>query len=158
MYILIFFYILTVLLITLLYHSLFTWIIKLEKEGCECSNLWQKIYIKIGSILLPSIHLLLIILSIGIRISVLNVYIPKNINNFILLISLISMIIGIIFFAILLNYISILKQKQCKCSESWKREFGYIYSIIYFLSYLCIIFYFAFYSILFNSLILKNKE
>ena len=40
-------------------------------------------------------------------------------------------IIGLFYLAMVLDYITKLKTLECQCSESWKRDYGYIYSLVY---------------------------
>jgi hypothetical protein len=118
----------------ILFHVLlYQWTIELEKNGCECSKLWHYDFIKYGSL-----SLLIITILNSIRISY-NLSLSKNIQDFNKLnqqhyiIRFIIGIIGISYMAVLLDYIIKLKEMQdCKCSEDWKREFGYYYSIVYF--------------------------
>jgi hypothetical protein len=122
---------------TILFHVLlYQWTIELEKNGCECSKLWHYDFIKYGSL-----SLLIITILNSIRIFY-NLSLSKNIQDFnklnqqhyiIRFIIGIIGIIGISYMAILLDYIIKLKEMQdCKCSEDWKREFGYYYSIVFF--------------------------
>ena len=46
--------------------------------------------------------------------------------------SFILFVLQISYVAIIFDYITKLKKLQCECSESWKREYGYIGSIVYF--------------------------
>ena len=60
------------------------------------------------------------------------------INSFTLFYALLRFIYAILFIiyiGVIFDYISKLKKLQCKCSESWKREYGYISSIVYIVMY-----------------------
>ena len=39
--------------------------------------------------------------------------------------------IGVFYMVIILDYVMKLKEKNCECSEDWKREYGYIFTIVY---------------------------
>ena len=92
-------------LVIILHYSMYTWTQELEKQGCECSDMWHR----------NIVHWLALILLILIPV-----------NN--------STIVGLSFIAyicIVIDYIRKLKQLECECSEDWKREYGYIFSVIY---------------------------
>ena len=123
------------------YVSIYLWILELEKKGCQCSKLWHYEYLKYASVVL----LVNIILFNLTRFSMIKgfgllQFYPSKINTIVLSWAFLSILFIIPYFAILLDYIVKLKKMQdCKCSEDWKREFGYYYSIIYFASFLFLI-------------------
>lgn len=102
---------------------MYMWTTKLEDEKCDCSNLWHRKTIKILSIgLTISILLRMILITL-----IPNEFIKKGI-----LISSPLISIGLIFYLfIILDYIYELKKRECKCSEDWKKDYGYIFSIVY---------------------------
>lgn len=114
----------------ILHYAMYTWTTELEKNGCECSNLWHRDFINIlVSIIVIMIITILVIMFLNTK---------YNLSS---LISYLSFINGVIFFTyilIILDYISKLKALNCECSESWKREYGYIFSIVYISLYILI--------------------
>lgn len=107
-------------LVIILHYSMYTWTQELEKQGCECSDMWHR----------NIVHWLALILLILIPVNIMIQYFKiKNI-----LINTYSTIVGLSFIAyicIVIDYIRKLKQLECECSEDWKREYGYIFSVIY---------------------------
>lgn len=114
----------------ILHYAMYTWTTELEKNGCECSNLWHRDVINIlASIIVIMIITILVIIFLNTK---------YNLSS---LISYLNFINGVIFFTyilIILDYISKLKALNCECSESWKREYGYIFSIVYISLYILI--------------------
>lgn len=102
---------------------MYMWTTKLEEENCDCSNLWHRKTIKLLSIgLTCSIILRMILIKL----------IPNELIKKGILISSPLISIGLIFYLfIILDYIYELKKRECKCSEDWKKDYGYIFSIVY---------------------------
>lgn len=109
--------------ILLQYILMYIWTKKLEKEKCDCSNLWHR----------KIINRLSITLFISLIINIILCKIKENplINNFKIISGPILSLILIVYFFILLDYITELKKKECKCSEDWKRDYGFIFTIVY---------------------------
>jgi hypothetical protein len=109
------------ILVLILHYAMYTWTEELEKTGCECSDLWHRNIIHWIALIL------LIIIPINIVIQIYKVKSPLIIPY-----SFILFVLQISYVAIIFDYITKLKKLQCECSESWKREYGYIGSIVYF--------------------------
>lgn len=115
----------------ILHYAMYTWTTELEKNGCECSNLWHRDFINILAIIIVIMIIIILIVIIFLNTK-------YNLSS---LISYLNFINGVIFFTyilIILDYISKLKALNCECSESWKREYGYIFSIVYISLYILI--------------------
>jgi hypothetical protein len=147
-YLNLFFYIIIFISLIILCPSIFIWISKLETDKCECSESWHRDFLKYNSIILPFLFLLSIflILLIIIYISIMNNYNKVLNETFIKILSILTFIIIICYtiysipnYTILLDYIKILKNIDCKCSENWIRDFGYIIEKIYYIYYLLLL-------------------
>lgn len=106
-----------IVLVYILHISMYQWTEKLKKEGCDCADLWHRKYINIIAIIL--------IISITIN----SIFLHFN-NNFILFFRFILGIVQIFYYITIIDYIRKLKIKECICSENWRREFGFIFTII----------------------------
>ena len=106
-----------------LHYAMYTWTEELEKTGCECSNLWHR----------NIIHWLAIVLVIIIIIDIVILAFTygKEQNPYMIVYSFITVLMFITYIVIILDYITKLKNLECECSESWKREYGYIGIIAY---------------------------
>ena len=116
-------YLITFTFIIILHYSMYTWTEELEKTGCECSDLWHRNVIHWVALILLIIipmHILLRFAKIKIKL-----LIPYSFILFILF------ILKVFYISIIFDYITKLKKLECECSESWKREYGYIGSIVY---------------------------
>lgn len=111
--------IITVLVI-ILHYSMHTWTKELENQGCECSNIWHR----------KIINWLALIFLIFIPINILIRYLKFK-NSFIQIFSSLMGFAFITYIFIIIDYIRKLKHLGCKCSENWKREYSYIFSITY---------------------------
>jgi hypothetical protein len=109
-----------VVLVLVLHYSMYTWTEELEKTGCECSDLWHR----------NIIHWIALILVIIIPINIL-IQIYKVKSKLLIPYSLILVVLQVFYIAMIFDYITKLKKLECECSESWKREYGYIGSIVY---------------------------
>jgi len=107
-------------LVLVLHYSMYTWTEELEKTGCECSDLWHR----------NIIHWIALILVIIIPINIL-IQINKVKSKLLIPYSLILVVLQVFYIAMIFDYITKLKKLECECSESWKREYGYIGSIVY---------------------------
>lgn len=117
-------YLITFIFIIILHYSMYTWTEELEKNGCECSDLWHRNVIHwVALILLIAFGIKVVFLIANIRSNVFNVF------------SILVGILQICYIVFIFDYITKLKELECKCSEDWKREYGYISSIIYIVIY-----------------------
>lgn len=91
-----------------------TYVLKLEKEHCECSEGWERGYIKYYS--------LAVIIFAIIQIFFTFEYARMNIIHTILGIG------GLVFIFSVVKYIRDLKKDDCSCSKSWKRTAMNIYA------------------------------
>lgn len=149
MYMIIFYYILVIVFNIFLYYTLFTWVHNLIQQGCECSDLWQRKYVHNGALLIPIlISLFLILVKTN---SLTN-------NTYAMIIVTIFVTINITYYSILISYINDLKRLECKCSESWKRDFAFIYSIIVLIQYGLSILFGGFVISSIGYLLSKNKK
>jgi len=108
------------IIVIILHYSMYTWTEELEKTGCECSDLWQRNiihWIALTMIIIIPINILLRIAKVKIEL-----FIPYY---------FILVILQVFYISIIFDYITKLKKLECECSESWKREYGYIGSIVY---------------------------
>lgn len=109
-----------VVLVLVLHYAMYTWTEELEKTGCECSDLWHR----------NIIHWIALILLIIIPINIL-IVIYKVKSQLLIPYRFILVVLQIFYIAMIFDYITKLKKLECECSESWKREYGYIGSIVY---------------------------
>lgn len=109
------------ILLSLLHYFMYIWTKELENKNCDCSDIIHRKIINYGSIVF---FILLIFNYINIITN--GIFIKTSIY-----LSMLFTIISIIYISIIIDYIRKLKEKQCECSENWKRKYGYIYSIIY---------------------------
>jgi magnesium-transporting ATPase (P-type) len=123
------------ILIIVFHYAMYTWITELEKNGCECSNLWHRNVIKwfaIVIIILNVIYYLIEFFNINQK---LYYYINRPNGGYTYFagppLSFLIAILVITYLAIIYDYITKLKKLECECSESWKKEYGYIGSIVY---------------------------
>ena len=109
-----------IVLVLVLHYAMYTWTEELEKTGCECSDLWHR----------NIIHWIALILVIIIPINVV-IQIYKVKSPLLIPYSFILVVLQVFYIAMIFDYITKLKKLECECSESWKREYGYIGSIVY---------------------------
>jgi hypothetical protein len=115
-------YLISIAITAFIIYVLYTWVDSMEKDGCDCSNLWHKDYVKFGLMFLLAYNILIMcIIKTNPKVSFLNIF------------KVIGLFITIAYWAIVLDYVIKLKENACGCSEDWKREFAYIYSIVYFI-------------------------
>lgn len=122
--------ILSIVIAAALHISIYMWIEKLEREKCECSKLWHRDVVKILAIVLFVIVVINTYMfsrtgfdsKKAIRDSMKNPYITYMYWP-------ISLVVGVSYIGIMFDYIYKLKELECECSEDWKREFGWYYSI-----------------------------
>ena len=91
-----------------------TYVLKLEKEHCECSEGWERGYIKYYSLAVIIFGIIQILYTIE--------YARMSIIHTILGIG------GLVFIFSVVKYIKNLKKEDCGCSKSWKRTALNIYA------------------------------
>lgn len=109
------------ILVIVLHYSMYTWTEELEKTGCECSDLWHR----------NIIHWIALVLIIIIPINIL-IQINNIKSQLLIPYTFVLVVLQISYIVMIFDYITKLKKLECECSESWKREYGYIGSIVYF--------------------------
>ena len=136
-YIIIIGFIINIILITLilvLHYAMYTWTEELEKTGCECSNLWHRNVIHwfgLVIVILNVIYWLMEFFNIDQKIY----YRNGSLTLFAAPFPFLILILTVSYISIIFDYITKLKKLECHCSESWKRDYGYIGSIVYIASY-----------------------
>ena len=118
-------FLIVAIIVLILHYAMYSWTTELEKAGCECSNLWHRNFIHIIALILMIVVVIKISLKILEQSSLQFKY--KDFTIFFTP----FVILMIIYIAIIYDYIAKLKVLQCECSENWKRDFGYISSIVY---------------------------
>jgi len=114
-------YLIAIAIMAFIIFVLYSWVDSMEKDGCDCSNLWHKDYVKLGLMFLLAYNIvIMIIINANPKMQFLNIF------------KVIGLFLTISYWAIVLDYVIKLKENACGCSEDWKREFAYIYSIVYF--------------------------
>tara|TARA_B000000477_G_scaffold113564_1_gene109165 strand:- start:931 stop:1422 length:492 start_codon:yes stop_codon:yes gene_type:complete len=113
-------YIIVITLVIILHYSMFSWTNELEKTGCSCSDLWHR----------NIIHWIAFVILIFIGVNMLLIIAKVKSQLFSAFAGLIG-IVNVFYIILIYDYISKLKNLECKCSEDWKREYGYIGSIVY---------------------------
>ena len=107
---------LTLLIVILLNTLIINYVYTLEKNKCECSQGWKREYIKYFAI----ITIILVVVNSIFR------KIPKS---FLMPISTLYSIGGLINIYVLFSYSNSMIKNTCECSNSWERQFIYYYSI-----------------------------
>ena len=136
-YIIIIGFIINIILITLilvLHYAMYTWTEELEKTGCECSNLWHRNVIHwfgLVIVILNVIYWVMEFFNIDQKIY----YRNGSLTLFAAPFPFLILILTVSYISIIFDYITKLKKLECHCSESWKRDYGYIGSIVYIASY-----------------------
>jgi hypothetical protein len=113
-------YVIVLTLVIILHYSMYSWTNELEKTGCECSDLWHR----------NIIHWIALVILVFIAVNMLLIIAKVKSQLFSAFTGLIG-IVNVFYIILIYDYISKLKKLECKCSEDWKREYGYIGSIIY---------------------------
>lgn len=128
---LLFLTIVVAIVITILRYYIYMWVVELEKQGCDCSVMWYRDFLNYGTIIL----IISSLIYLGIRIGILKEVLDKDFMKTFSPLFTIYSVFALFYLIILFLYTSKLKELECKCSESWVREFGYYYSIIMFIMY-----------------------
>ena len=98
----------------LLFLIFFSYIIKLEREGCHCSRGWEREFIKYYSLAVIIFCVIVIFSPVQ--------YLKMRMIHSLLV------IFGIFFIFSVAKYIYDLKKEDCQCSRSWKRSALNIYA------------------------------
>jgi magnesium-transporting ATPase (P-type) len=114
----------SMIVVLILHYAMYTWTAELEKNGCKCSEIWHRNVIHWIALIL------LITVFINTLLKIANIKSPMF-QAFIIVIA----ILNIFYIAIVFDYITKLKKLECECSEDWKRDYGYIGSIVYIISF-----------------------
>ena len=109
---------LIIAIVITLHVSVYLWTKELEKQGCECSSMWQRDVVNI--------------LAIAMIVMILFNVLVNGKHPVIITVKFLSSIASFIYFALIIDYVKRLKEMECKCSEDWRREFAYIYSIVWY--------------------------
>lgn len=122
------------LLVILLYFYIYKWVVELEREGCQCSDMWQRNFLNISTPLIIFISVISIFANVLMKLRIVNVdkmmaYGTEN-RSWLIPLYVAYIIFGICFIVILFDYTRQLKEMECVCSDSWVREYGYIYSLV----------------------------
>ena len=105
------------------------WINKLEKTNCDCSDSWERDYMKNYLYFIISFTfiniILMIILQTNISLIINNIFGKTIFTIFFYLL----VFAGVAYTVITVDYITKLKNINCKCSEDIKREVTYILQV-----------------------------
>lgn len=106
------------------------WINKLETTKCSCSDNWERDYMKNYLYFIISFTVTNIILTILLQTNI--SLIIKNLFGKIItsIIFYLLLFVSLAYTVITIDYITKLKNIDCKCSEDIKREVTYIFQII----------------------------
>lgn len=143
------FIIISITLITLIINiNAISWIEKLKKIKCACSEHWMRKYIEYYLYIIIPVQIINILIYIYLySTNSMNQFNPSNTNNTLLKMYLsftqVLTFIGTINIFIVIIFINRLKEINCHCSEDIKREVYYIYNIVL-LSIICMYLFFAF--------------
>ena len=106
----------------ILFHILIhVWTNELKKNNCDCSDIIHRKIINVVSLVFIAVLL----------INCMNLYNGNVFKINLLYLSIFQSILTIIYLSIIIDYIRKLKEIDCKCSEDWKKNYGYIFSLIY---------------------------
>ena len=136
----IYLYVILLIFMITLHVSIYMWIDKLEIETCRCSELWQRDVLKY----LIIFKFLLIVLNMYIVNK--NKFNPVKINKsrdddmFHKIVYFFTSVAGVAYIYLLFTYIYELYKIECECSEDWKRDFGWYYSILVLSMYALVLF------------------
>jgi hypothetical protein len=143
------FIIISITFITLIINiNAISWIEKLKKINCACSEHWMRKYIEYYLYIIIPVQIINILIYIYLySTNNMKEFNPKNTKNTLLQLYL-SFVQFLAFFGtinifIVIIFINRLKEINCYCSEDIKREVYYIYNIVL-LSIICMYLFFAF--------------
>ena len=104
-------------LISILWLYILTYIMKLEKIGCKCSEGWKRTFIKYY----------IIVILVFLVIQMFEFKLPIEIS---LITSFVKILFTIAFVFIVFNYVNYLKETKCQCSIDVKRDVLEIFNYI----------------------------
>jgi hypothetical protein len=100
------------------------YLLNLEKSECECSDNWQRDYIKYYSVVAITVaSILVLLMASGFKL-------PRALNNLLSVVSYLLRFFTLINVFVLYNYSTNLVLKDCKCSENTARTFMKYYSMV----------------------------
>lgn len=122
------------LILILLYYYLYKWVVELEKQGCECSDMWQREFVTYGTPIIIAMSVLSLFLNVMLKMDVVNKdaldrYTKENMS-WGMPIYFLYVVFGFVYIIVLFDFTKKLKELECQCSDAWIREFGYMYSLI----------------------------
>lgn len=127
------------LIIIILFFFLYDWIQKLESEGCDCSDMWQRPFLRNSLIIILVVYFLMLFFKLGKNFFRSNIDLDGlriertldfNQKKITFAMKLLWAVFIFAFLIIMFDFTKELREKQCLCSEAWIREFGYYYSLI----------------------------
>jgi hypothetical protein len=113
------------------------YVLRLEREDCECSKDWRRDYIKIFAIATIVFVLLMcfrnFLLPRGLKV-------PRAVGALLYLVATMYMIGAFVNVYAMFSYSQkLIIKKNCKCANTWTRDFIYYYSMIIGVTYLIVI-------------------
>ena len=113
------------------------YVLRLEREECECSKDWRRDYIKIFAIATIVFILLMcfrnFLLPRGLKV-------PREVGALLYLVATMYMIGAFVNVYAMFSYSQkLVCEKNCKCANTWTRDFIYYYSMIIGVTYLIVI-------------------
>ena len=104
------------IIIIAVYSIFLYYILDLESKGCACSADWKRDYIKCYSIL--------VLMFYGLEIIKPSILLNSRLSVFLLV------FFGLLFMFSTVKFISELRNKNCNCSNNWKRSFMETYMYV----------------------------
>jgi len=101
--------------------TVYTWIVKLEKTGCECSKDWRRNFIHFYVIF----NMILVVSSI-----ILLFFKGVVIMDVVPLLGFASAALALTFVIVTVQYVQRLKREKCACSEDTRRNVMYIWALV----------------------------
>ena len=119
-------------IIILINLILFSYVLKLEREKCECSDDWKRSYIKYYTSILVILSLIVIILPVFLGNKT-----PKNIKPLTTFIRVIVLLATLVQVYVVFTYSQTLNciKKKCECSNDWRGSLMYWLGVFGFVIY-----------------------
>jgi hypothetical protein len=119
-------------IIILINLVLFSYILKLEREKCKCSDNWMRDYIKYYTSILVILSLITLMVPVF-----LGEKTPKIMKPLTLVIRIVVLLATLVQVYVVFAYSQALncKKKSCKCSKDWRGSFMYWLGIFGFVIY-----------------------
>lgn len=118
---------------------IYTYILKLESVGCECSEHSNKSFIKAWSI----ISIIFLVFTSFVSMKDVNTYFGETVTILLGIITFVFYMIFVVYIYMSFQYVRFLINEKCKCSEESRREIimtgTIIELILFFISFLVII-------------------